>query len=215
MRSLLTVATPATDLTLLSIEEMRAAVGITGPGQDAQLRAMEKRIAALITTECDIAVAPGTPPTLRREALVQTIYRACGEVLVLARRHDITISSIVEDGVTLLDTDFIVDPESGELNKLCDDYPTWWSAKKLTVEFSAGFATVPEDLKEAAIDFFRASWLEQSRDPLVKSERINIPDVREVERQYWVGSVPGQSSEGAVPAVVVGKLARFSNASHG
>jgi hypothetical protein len=215
MRSLLTVSSPAADLTLLSIEEMRTAAGITGTGSDTQLRAMEKFVAATIMTECDIAVAPGYPPTLRRESLVQTIYQACGEVLVLARRHDIVISSIVEDGVTLLDTDFIVDPETGELSKLCNDYPAWWSARKVVIEFAAGFETVPEDLKGAATEYFRASWIEKSRDPLVKMERINIPDVREVERQFWVGSVPGQSSEGAVPDVVVGKLARFSNASHG
>lgn len=215
MKSFLTITTPASDLSLLTIEEMRAAAGVTGGASDTALRAMERKVAASIMSECNIAIGAGSPPTLLRETLTQTIYQACGESLILARRHDVVITSIVEDDVTLLDTDFIVDPESGLTTKFCSDYPAWWSARKVVVVYAAGFATVPEDLKAAATDYFRASWQEQSRDPLVKSERVKVENVDEVERQFWVGSVPGQSSEGAVPDVVAGQLKRFRNAAIG
>lgn len=211
MRSFLTITTPASDLALLTIEEMRAAAGISGGSSDTELRAMERRIAASIMSECNIAVGSGSPPTLLRETLTQTIYQACGENLILSRRHDVAISSLVEDGVTLTADDLLVDPESGIVNKLCNDYPTWWSAQKIIVTYDAGFTTVPADLKMAAIDFFRTSWQEQGRDPLVKSERVKVENVDEVERQFWVGSVPGQTSEGAVPDVVAGQLKRFRN----
>ncbi|RWQ16095.1 hypothetical protein [Mesorhizobium sp.] len=211
MHRLLTITTAASDLSLLTIEEMRAAAGISGSGSDTALRAMERRIAAAIMSECNIAIGPGKPPTLLRETLTETIYQACGEGLVLSRRHDVEISSLVEDTVMLLAADYMVDPESGIINKLCDDYPTWWTARKVVVVYDAGFETVPDDLKMAAIDFFRLSWLEQKRDPSLKSEVVDIPDVRRVERGYWVGSVPGQSNEGAVPDIVAGQLTRFRN----
>lgn len=209
MRSFLTVTTPAPDLALLTIAEMRAAAGVTGSGSDAALIAMEARCAAAIMTYCGIAVAGGYPPTLRRETLTETIYQLCNERLFLSRRHDIEITSIVEDAVTLVDADFLVEPEYGNLTKLCSDYPSWWSSRKVVVVYDAGFAIVPGDLKMAAMDFLRSTWIEQGRDPLVKSERVKVDNVDEVERQFWVGSIPGQSNEGAVPALVAGQLKRF------
>jgi hypothetical protein len=211
MKSLLTITTAASDLALLTIEEMRAAAGVTGGGSDTALQAMERRVAASIMSECNIAIGGGSPPTLLRETLTQTIYQACGESLILARRHDIVITSIVEDDVTLLAADYMVDPESGLATKLCNDYPSWWSARKIVVVYAAGFTTVPADLKMAATDFFRSSWQEQSRDPLVKSQRENVPGLMEKETAYWVGSIPGQSNEGAVPDLVAGQLKRFRN----
>jgi hypothetical protein len=216
LRSILTITTPATDLTLLTIDEMRAAVGVIGGGSDAALRAMEKRVAAAIMTECGIAVGAGAAPTLRRETLTETFrqeirYAAAPDALVLARRHDVAIASIVEDDVTLLDADFVVDPESGIVTKLCNDFPAWWFARKIVVVYAAGFVTVPEDLKQAAIDFMRLAWFEKNRDPSLKSEVVLIPDVRRVERTFWVGSVPGQSNEGPVPDIVAGQLTRFRN----
>ena len=47
------------------------------------------------------------------------------------------------------------------------------------------------------------------RDPALKSEVVDIPDVERTEKSWWVGSVPGQSNEGAVPDVVSGQLKRF------
>lgn len=213
MRSFLTVTDAASSLALLSAFEMREAAGLDSGdnSQDAALRAMEARCSAAIMSECGIAVGGGAPPTLLQETLTETFYGICAEQLILSRRHEIDITSIVEDGVTLVDTDFIVEPESGLVTKLCSDYPSWWSANKIVVVYQAGFETVPSDLKMAAIEFLRASWLEQSRDPMVKNERVIIPGVEERDVGYWVGSVPGQTNEGAVPDIVAGQLKRFRN----
>lgn len=80
-----------------------------------------------------------------------------------------------------------------------------------TVVYAAGFSTVPDDLKQAAVDAFRAFYLEASRDPLVKSERVRVDDIDEVERQFWVGAIPGQAGEGPLPATVTGQLQRYRN----
>jgi hypothetical protein len=216
VKSLLTITTAATDLTLLTLDEMRAATNVTGSAQDATLRAMEKRITAAIMSECGIAIGPGSPPTLHRETLTQTFRQDFGfydfpDNLILARRHDVEITSVVEDDIMVPDTDYLVDPEAGLLSRLRIDHPTVWIARKITVVYAAGFATIPEDLKQAAMDFMRLLWFERHRDPSLKSEVVLIPEVRRVERTYWVGSVPGQSTEGPVPDVVAGQLTRFRN----
>lgn len=210
---MLTITMPADDLALLTDAEMRVAAGL-GAGdssQDAALRALGLRVAASIMSECNIAVGSGGEPTLLRETLTETFRRVSKERLILSRRHEVEITSVVEDDIALTADDYEVDPESGLLMRLSDDESIWWCARLVTVVYAAGFDDVPGDLKQAALDFFRSSYMESSRDPLVKSERTDIPGVMEQERQYWVGSVPGQSNEGAVPDVVSGQLKRFRN----
>ncbi|TPL40687.1 hypothetical protein [Mesorhizobium sp. B2-4-6] len=214
---MLTITTPATDLSLLTLAEMRAAAGVTAgtATYDAALVAMEARCASLIMSECGIAVGAGANPTLRSERVTETFRNVHSLELILARRHNIVIISIVVDGATLDTTEYEVDPESGLVQRLCDDHPIRWCGRKIVVVYTAGFAVVPADLKQAASDFLRSTWLEKSRDPLVKSERTNIPGVQEKEIAYWIGAVPGQSSGGAVPDPIAAQLARFMNAAIG
>jgi hypothetical protein len=207
----LTITTAATDLQLLTIAEMRAAAGVSDNSQDVQLTAMGLKIAADIATECNIAVGSGAPPTLRRETLTEVVRGAYADLLFLSRRHEITITSIVEDGTTLDAEDYLIEPESGILHRLCDDLPIGWCADKVTVVYAAGFDTIPSDLNDAATDFFRSAWQAKDRDPLVKGLREDVPGVYEKETSYWVGSIPGQSNEGAVPDTIDGKLKRFRN----
>lgn len=207
----LTVTTPASDSQLLTIEEMRAAAGVSDNSQDTQLSAMGLKVAADICSECNIAVGSGNQPTLRRETLTEVIRGAYADTLVLSRRYEIAITSIVEDDVTLDAADYLIDPESGILHRLCGDIPTTWCAQKVTIVYAAGFDTVPYDLKDAATDIFRSAWLSKDRDPLVRGQREDVPGVYERETTFWVGSVPGQSNEGAVPDMVEGKLKRFRN----
>ncbi|MER9814291.1 hypothetical protein [Mesorhizobium sp. M0129] len=215
MRSFLAITEDAGDLALLSIDELRAAAGVTGGSQDTTLTALGLRIASAITAECNVAVgasADGFEPTLKQETLTQTFYQVGADELMLARRHNVAISSLVEDGDTLTaDDDFMVDPESGLVTRLSSNCPRRWCARKVVVVYKAGFETIPGDLKQAATDFFRYAYLESTRDPALKSEVVDIPGVERTERAWWVGSVPGQSFEGAVPDIVAGQLKRFLN----
>lgn len=214
MRSRLVITTPAEDLSLLTIDELRQAADVTGSGSDVELTAMGLAIAAAIATECNIAVGrhdDGVPPTLRQERLTETFWSACTGSLVLARRHNIAIVSIVEDGTALSTSDYEFDPESGIGMRLYSDCPGTWRGQKITVVYDAGFEIVPADLKEAASDFMAINWREGQRDPLVKSERVKVDDIEETEVSYWVGTVPGEGGGGAVPDAVAGKLARFRN----
>lgn len=209
MRSILTVATPASNRALLTIDELRAAAGVVGNSQDTALEAMGLRIADAIASECNVVPGTGAIPTLLREALVETMYGVRCTDLVLARRHDVEITSILSDGAAL--TDFVVDPESAIVTKLENDMPKTWHAQKVVVTYSAGLTTVPGDLKQAALEFFRWTWQSSKRDPALKSEVVDVPDVERTEKNWWVGSVPGQAGAGVVPDVVVGMLRRYRN----
>ncbi|TPJ60828.1 hypothetical protein [Mesorhizobium sp. B2-6-1] len=216
MRSSLAVTTPAGDLSLLTQSERREAAGLAAgdASQDAKLAALDLRLAAAIMAECKIAIGAGGEPTLLQETLTETFRGVHLAEIILSRRHKIEITSLTEDDTAItFDTDFVVDPESGLAARLCSDQHVRWCASKIVVVYKAGFtfATIPGDLKQAAMDFMRLAWAEKDRDPSLKSEVVDIPDVRRVERGFWVGSVPGQSTEGAVPDIVAGQLARYRN----
>lgn len=207
---MLTITTPAEDLQLLAIDEMRELAGVAGNGSDASLRRLGLRIAADICAECNIAIGAVAPPTLKRETLTETFRGVAAEVLILSRRHDIEITSIVVDGDGLAAGDFEVDAESGIVTRIDGELPITWAASKIVVVYEAGFETVPGDLAHAAADLFRFTWREKGRDPSVKGERVSVPDVEDRELSYWAGSLPGMG-EGAVPDFVSGQLGRFRN----
>lgn len=208
MRSILTVTTPAANRALLTIDELRAAAGVSGGSQDPSLQAMGLRIADAIASECNVAVGAASPPTLLRESLIETFFGVSCAELVLSRRHDVVIDNIIIDGEPL--SGYIVNPESAMVMRLCSDVPVNWSASKIVVNYAAGFSEVPGDLKQAAIEFFRLSWSEQRRDLAVKSERIDVQDVEEREITYWAGALPGVGNS-PVPSSISGNLARYRN----
>lgn len=211
MRSKLTIIDDAGDLSLLTADELRAAIGVTGSSNDVALKALGLRIAAIITSECGVAVGIGAEPTLKQETVEEVIRRPRTSEIILARRHNIEIVSVDMDGTTALEADYDVDPEAGILARYSSSLAIDWCASLVTVRYKAGFEEIPQDLRQAAMDFVRLAWAEKDRDPSLKSEVVDIPDVRRVERGFWVGSVPGQSFEGAVPDIVAGQLKRFRN----
>lgn len=212
-RRFLTVTTPAGDLSLLSIEQMRVAAGLdpSDGSQDADLAARGLAIAAGITSECRIAIGQGANPTLLQETLTETFYGVDVNELILARRHNVEIITATIDGAALVDSDRIVDPEAGMLTRLSDDCPRRWCARKVVVVYKAGFATVPPDLEQAALDYFRAVSMESDRDPYVKSESIEVPGVETITTDRWSGALAGTVSQSSIPGMVVGQLARFQN----
>ncbi|HLP66765.1 MAG TPA: hypothetical protein VK181_04525 [Rhizobium sp.] len=213
--SLLVTTTPADDLQLLTIEELRAASGVIGTAEDAALTAKGLRIAAAIAEACNVRPGRGSVPTFKQETLQETFRDVCrDDDLMLSRRHEIAISSVVVDGTTVANTDYEVDPEAGILTRLCYDTPSTWTGSKIVVTYQAGFATVPDTLKRAAEEFVRFLWLEDKRDPSVKASEVEIQDIDRVRTEYWVGAIPGQGSSSAVPDFVLAHLGRYRNWTH-
>jgi hypothetical protein len=183
MNSQFSVTTPAADTSILTIAELRAAAGVTGNSQDADLAALGLRLSASIARQCGVASDGANPPTLLRETCTE-IYRLTKAKphLVLSRRPvtsitSVTISDDVEDAAN-----YVVDAGTGILTFLSGDLQKCWPIGKTTVVYVAGYQSAPDDLKLAASKLATALHSEASRDPSLKRE--DIPGVLEVE--YWV-----------------------------
>lgn len=201
---MLTVTSAAADPNLLSVEEMRAAVGVTGSSSDAALLILNGRISRAIAAHCRVASAGVAARTLRQETLTETFRTGMSrEKLILSRRPIVSVTSIVEDGETLTGSDYEIDASSGILTRLEDDEPACWSWSKIVVVYVAGWSTVPDDLKLAASKLASEIYTVGTRDPNLK--RIEVAGVE--EREYWVSP----SSDPLISAEVDALLAPYMN----
>ncbi|MER8387305.1 hypothetical protein NKH14_17610 [Mesorhizobium sp. M1380] len=213
MRSLFTVVTPAADPSLLTIAQLRAAAGLLAgdASRDAELTELGARVSADIATACQIRGDGVHIPTLRSET-VREVFRqqGCDDILFLARRFISNLVSASDVDTVLVPDDTDLDAEAGLLQRISGTRTLFWSRGNAVIEYIAGFATVPADLVGAAMDLARLRLSADARDPLVKGESVEIPDVRTVRHDYWVGAIPG-STEGPVPADILAKLSRYIN----
>lgn len=187
--SILTVSTAAADRSLLTIEELRQAAGVSGSGQDGNLTTLGARVAASLARACGIRQSGATPATFRLETLSE-VFRlsGCARSLQLSRWPVTAIDSVTEDGVAVEADDYEVNPSNGILTRLSADSPVDWSARKVTIVYQAGWDEVPDDLKAAAAKLARDQWFADGpdgRDPNLK--RVRVEGVDEVE--YWVAPV--------------------------
>ncbi len=176
MYSIFSVTTPATDTSLLTIAELRAATGVTD--NDTALYALGRGVSATISRQCGLASDGINPPTLLSETCSDVIrLHRPTETLMLSRRPVTSITSVtVNDEV--LDTDeYEVNPATGLLTRLSDDCPICWPCGKIEIEYLAGLLAVL-----AASKLSTVLYAEQGTNPNVKRE--SIPGV--IEKEYWV-----------------------------
>jgi len=164
----------------------------------ALIEAMIDRVSARAARHCNLAKdVTGTLPTFGRETCRATwpadhCRQAC-ELVLPWRVPVTTISSVVEDGVTLSATDYRL-RGGAILERLSDDVPVPWSRVKIVVTYVAGWQLesadqVPPDLEAAVIDQVRTAYQTRARDLTLRSEQV--PDV--YSATY---SVPGGDSVG-------------------
>jgi hypothetical protein len=210
---MLTVTVPAPDPDLIDIASLRVIAGYAADdtSHDDDLEALSSRLTADICVACRIAIVAGAAPTLRRETLVQTFRRPASMRLVLSRRHDVSVSSVIIDGVALASDEYEVAPESGLLSRVDSGCLQRWRGIDVAVTFQAGFADVPADLAGAVADLARYRLSEASRDPLVKSESVEVKDVEVRAVSYWVGSLPGAAPSSSLPSDIASRLSRYMN----
>lgn len=201
---MLTVTDPASDLTLLTIEEARLAYGVTGSSMDATVQMFEQRVAIVIANACNIASDGIAVPTIKLETLSEVRRLGCSlPVLLLARRFVKAITSVTVDGTVLDPADYEVDRVAGMLYRLENDRRVEWAAGKVTIVYEAGLETIPSDVKLAASKLMASYKSETGRDPNLKREKVE--GVSEME--YWVGS----KDDPAVPSDVMDILSRYMN----
>lgn len=207
----LTVQTAATDRTLLTLDELKTALGLSGSAQNDALALLNSGLAAALTGACNIATGEGAQPTLRKETLTQEFrptydkglhYRVRESELYLARRPVTAVASVVEAGVTLDPaSDYELDGIGGKLIRLNNGIARAWLRAAITVTYDAGLDVVPDRLKAAAIRYARLLWSEAKSDPLDRS--IEIPGV--LTKTRWIGA----PADPAIPADVLDDLADY------
>jgi hypothetical protein len=200
----LTIASPNTDRSLLTLAELRAAAGVSDGSQDATLIPLGNYISASITKACKVAYAGVVPPTLRLETVTETIrYRSRSskaDGIKLARRPVVEIMSVTEGGNNVAASSYELDAAASVLYRISGHcHIRWCHFGNIVVEYSAGYDIVPDDLKYAAIKFVRAEIAQGSRDPLLK--RIRIEGVS--EREYWVDPTKDSIVPGEVMDILV------------
>jgi hypothetical protein len=180
-----TVSVAAPDRSLLTLAEMKAALGIVDAASDAALTMLGAQISDMIAHECRVPVDGVTPPTLRSETVIDEMnndLRYSGKTwpIVLARRFVTSITSVVVAGTTIVAADYQIDKGAGLLRRVNEGGTIiCWSSGKIVVTYVAGFLTVPEPLKLAAITVLREQWSFAAqggaapRDPMVKSEAVD------------------------------------------
>lgn len=210
MRQSFSVTSPASDLSLLTVEQLRDAAGLaTGDtSRDEELKALGNGISTDIAVACNVADDGINPPTLLKETVRETLW-VCDrpEELILSRRFVSSIVSVSEAGSVLAADGYFIDRGAGLLNRASAGRPWTWATGQLIISYDAGFAAVPADLIAAATDLARIRLSSSSRDPLVKSESIEVPDVQSRKLDFWVGALPGAA--GPVPAEILTRLSRY------
>lgn len=184
MRSIFSVVTPVTDASLLTIEELRAAAGVTGGDRDAELTAMGKQLSEAIARECGVASDGVNPPTLLRESCREEFCSLAAIGLIqtpalrMARRPINEVGAISVDGSVVDSSRLLVDKTGGVLRRRGGE----WCGEEIVAEYSAGFNAVPAGLKLAATKLMTALWAERARDPSLRREVVEGVGTQE----FWV-----------------------------
>lgn len=212
---MLIIVSPATDPNLLTVAEARAIVGLQPDdvSQDAALGRLVARVSADIFAACRIVRGQGAPRTLRQEAVRETKFFGGGEKLVLARRHEVTLAGITIAGSAIAAAGCIVEGDAGLVSRAAGARLQSWPAGLAVIEYEAGFDEVPSDLAGVAADLLKLYRSTETRDPLLKSERVDVDGIEQIERQYWVGGLGSSSTASPLPAEMIARLAPYRNAS--
>src|SRR4051794_19235865 len=131
--SSISVTMPAVDRSLLTIDQLRKAVGVTDGSQDDDLMALGARVAATLSKVCGISRDGEVPPTFMKETITQTTrldythYRNLFSDerplhrLILLRRPIVSVASVVVDGEVLDPSTYEVRKGAGFLIRLNSD----------------------------------------------------------------------------------------------
>lgn len=171
------VIVPASSTALLTIEELRAVVGLTAgdTSRDVELAALGESISALIIDELNLADDGINPPSILTEQVRDTLHiRRCDRVedIVLSRRPLSNIVSVVENDVELAADGWEPLRAAGILTRINSGMPRRWHPGKIVVTYEAGFPTVPPLLKLAARKVVSTVTKSDERDPNLKEETI-------------------------------------------
>lgn len=160
---MLEIVVPATSDDLVSLNEVKGYLGVTGNAQDPWL---VQQISAVTQ-----AVEGYLRRTLRPETVEETFWNV-KSTLVLSRWPIVSVVSVTEAGQALTaGTDFRAEVRTGMLFRFSSGERCDW-APNTVVRYSAGYVAVPALVKEACYLAVKAAQEGLEREAGVKSERL-------------------------------------------
>jgi hypothetical protein len=191
------VVTPATDMALVTLEEVKAALGIdpADTSSDVALTAQINAISAAINNYCN-------------RIFPQQVYQDQGRQLsswlnpgqpLRVRQPPIDTDTLVvtEDGVVLGADQYEVDAENGAIYRLQTNMIAAWGGNLVLFDYTGGFEPIPADVKAGALQWLNTRWMAKGRDPALRSE--TIPDVISVVYQNDSASSGSSYSDSRPP----------------
>lgn len=193
------VAATSKDMTLAAT--VKTELGITDSDHDAYIALLIQEESAAAVAYCDREFA--------RETVIESFRLEnedrCVVGLYLSRVPVASITSVVEDGVTLTAADYELAAAAGRLYRLDGaGSRSEWAKAKIVVTYAGGYVmltTLPQDLERAVRTMVKQRWYARQRDPLVKAASLDGV----MSEQYWVGGV----GEDGTPAEVAAVLDRY------
>lgn len=213
VQTVTTIDTPANDLSLVTLEDIKAELKINDAdtSNDDWLNRSIGQVSTSISSYCN--------RRFQRETLTDTIfiqqdpypYQTPGGIVILqlSRWPVISLDSVKQrlSSATLLtltaDTDFKLDAANGAVIRLDPNgLAIRWESLPTSVQYAAGFDEIPDDVAIAALRWLVWRWNERTRDPTLKATQQ--PDLG--TRSYWVGGPP---MSGGVPQEIAALLDHY------
>lgn len=169
---MLTVTGPARSRALLSLEEIKAAVGETGTDNDAALTKLGLQVSDAVSSACGIVGDGVEIPTLKSEDLLDTFRISTRTMSVtLSRRFVTDIAEVLVGETALGAANYELERSTGVLRYLDDQWREIpFPFGRVAVSYTAGLITIPEGLKLATSTLLVEAWSSTFRDPLLRSE---------------------------------------------
>ncbi|QDM14588.1 head-tail connector protein [Tardiphaga sp. vice278] len=166
----LTIVTPDGNQNLVTLETVKAALGIAGSADDASLTFLIGQASSMIATHCGrVFIKEVVNETFRPTS---PGFKAA---LMLSRYPVFAIASVTERGLTLAASGYAFDQASGVLERIYGDRAGCWSGA-CVVAYTGGYGPdgipVPADLQGAAIALVDHLRRRAGSNPMVRSSEI-------------------------------------------
>lgn len=164
---MLEILNPASTNHLTTLARVKTELKITTSDQDGQLLDYISEASDMIAAYCN-------RDTFGQETLRQTErLSSARECIVLARDLAATIAAVEVSGEELGPDGYELD--GSLLYRLCGDHRGWWTAGKVVVTYTAGYAllgALPFAIERAALDLIVNLHHAQGRDGAVRQEMV-------------------------------------------
>lgn len=218
MRSITTIVTPPSGPELVTLDQLKLELGISGSDQDDKLNAWITQASQIAASYCQTVLATQTVSETFRHSLgphgdgctarfYHGFLREAAEMLVFGCAPVSTVSSVTVDG-TVLDVSTYEHDDDRLFRLDKSGYPHAWQFNKaVVVVYTSGFTVgvnVPADLQRAIMMIIReARGSTMREDPMLKSrETVGVSKL-----EWWI---PSASTTSALPVEITGLLDQYT-----